>query len=270
MIMYKRFRDSIIYPEQIIQFRNDSIFRVLLYMLMFATLLTLPMIIDVIKFEKVPLSQYNELKDSLYEESFDCEIQDFHVLCDTDTSVLLIDSFNGINVYVVSTDEIDYSNYDSNSTDILLYNDQVILLFGTLKVTEDLSYFGGVFENIDFKDIDTDFDAFSQDFILNVQDFMLQTKGYWGSLVIGAYIMINFIMVLFIGLLTGFVIRMRFKKIPFRQTFRFGTYVSSTTFLALMFMTFFGQVFFFVLIILFTNSRQLGRLTLAINQAIKK
>ena len=267
--MYKRFRDSIVYPEEIINFRNDSIFRVLFFLIIFAILLTLPMILDVFKFDTIPLYQYNTLKESLYTESFDCDITNNFVSCDSEESVLLIDNFNGINVYVVSG-EIDYSLYDTNSTELLLHEDNVILLFGTLKVTEKLSYFGDVFQDMNFRTIEDDFDQFSNTFIHNLQNVMTQTKGYWGSMLVSAYIFINFMMVLLISFLTGFVIRMRFKKIPFKQTFRFGTYVSSITFLALVFMNFYGLEFFIFLIILFFNSRQIGRLTTAIDQTIKK
>lgn len=268
--MYKRFRDSLVFPELIINFRKDHFIMVLLYMLLFATMMTLPMIIDVVKFDQLPLSSYNEIKDNMYTESFDCDITNYVLNCDSDTSVKLIDNFRNIDVFIVSNTEITFDDYKTNDTVIVIHEDEFTVLFGTIRVSEKLSYFGTVFDDIDFKVIEDDFDTFSHNLIKDIEDVMLQTKVSWSSIIIASYITINLLMVLFISLLVGYIIKRRWKTMPYKQAFRMGTYVSSTTFLALVFMNFIGQELLIILVIVFMNSRQIGRLTTAINQAIKK
>lgn len=268
--MYERLRDSLIYPEQILNYRKDSIFRILFVLLLYAAIMSLYIIVDTTTFDELNIPTMDYLEEQFVTEDIPCEFNDSVLICDEDTNQLLFNYLDAIGVYVHSGDVVDYSSFDEGSVSMIFHDDELILIsFGspiTMKITDLIP----AIDDIDFRVIESDQDGFNESLIKIIEDTMVQTKSTWAPIVITMYILLNFLLALLIALITGFFFKTRYKVIPFKETFRFGVYMSSSTYLILGLMNMIGLELFLFVLIIFINSRQMGRVVNAINQVMKK
>ncbi len=267
--MFERFRDSLINPERIIFFRKDSIFRILFVMLFYATLMSLFMIIDTTSFKGLNIPTKAEIRDTLYEENVDCQILNYNLECSQDESVKLFNYFDLVDFYIVSADTLNLNEVSDKDAFIVLHDNLVHVSVYGVSYSVPLNSIQD-WNGLDFNDLELNPENVSEPFITGIENYLLVKKGTIATMMITSTILLNFFIVSVLSVLTGVFIRARYKVIPFKETFRFGVYVSSSTFLVLTLMNMLGSSFIFILFIIIFNSRQMGRLNMAINKVMKK
>ena len=266
--MLQRFRDGLIYPEYIINFRKDSIFRVLFVLLIYASIMSLATIVDVASSDGLNIFQQEELTESLSETNIPCEIVNSELICDEVVDSKLVQYFEIASVYIVSDLE-DIDDYADTAVTIMFTEDKIILHSVGSPFEFNISDLPSEFHNMSFKDIEDNKEAFLTQFFSGIDSYMLANKATWGTVIITVFILFNFLMALFISSLTGVFIRNRYKMIPYKETFRFGVYVSGSTFILLGLMSMLGYSILFILLIVLINSRQMRRLVFSINSVLK-
>lgn len=267
--MFERFRDSLVNPEKILYYRKDSIFRVLFVMLFYATLMSLFMIVDTTTFDGLNIPTKSEIQDTLYEENIDCQITSYNLVCTEEQSEMLFTYFGLIDFYIVSDETLNISEVSKEDAYIVLHEDTIYASTYGIVYSVPISTISE-FEGLDLNELEANPELVSEPLITGIENYLLTNKTFLASVLIGSSILINFIIVSILSLLTGVFIRARYKVIPYRETFRFGVYVSSSTFIVLTLMNMMGSSFIFILFIVIFNSRQMGRLNMAINKAMKK
>lgn len=266
--MLSRFRDGLVYPEYILNFRKDSIFRVLFVLIVYASIMSLNIIVDTVAFDGIDIETSELIEEALTEESINCEITSSNLVCDEDTDVKLLQYYGLVDMYVVS-DVSDIDDYESGANiNIIITNDQMIVN-SIVPFTFEIDELPVEFQNLDFKTLESNPDLFLEEFIAAIDSYMLENKAMWGTTLIILFILFNLLLTLFVSILTGFFIRNRYKVIPFKETFRFGAYVSGSTFLILGLMSMLGNTFLFIILIVIINSRQMRRLTFSIESVLK-
>ncbi len=267
--MLSRFRDGLIYPENIIKYRKDSIFLVLLIMIIYASIMSLNIIIDTVTYDGMDVYTEELLEESIVEENINCEISDSVLLCEEDTDHLLIEYYGIVDVYLNNDYQVN-DEYSGANVIMVIYDDEVFITTGgfssfSLKISD----LPEEFHNMSFKEIE-DNDLFFESLVDGIDNYMISHLALWGTMIIIIFIGLNFLLALFVALLTGYFIKNRFKIIPYKETFRFGVYVSGSTFIMLGLMNMLGGDFLFIFVIVVINFRQMSRLTMSINNVIKK
>lgn len=266
--MLSRFRDGLIYPEYILNFRKDSIFRVLFVLFIYASIMSLYTIVDVASFNGIDYQTEVLIEDALTEEDIPCEIIESTLTCSETVDSKLLQYYGLVDVYVVS-DLTDTSLYTDANFNIIITEDTFVINSFVSPLSIPINELPAEFQNIDFSNLSTNQEDFLHQFVDGMDVYMLENKAIWGTTLIVLFILFNFLLALFVSILTGIFIRNRYKMIPFKETFRFGVYVSGSTFLLLGLMNMLGNTFLFILLIVMINSRQMRRLTISINQVLK-
>ena len=74
--MFNRFRDSLVYPRRIINYRKDRFLKVLAYMVVFAVLMLSSTIVLIARFDRIPQTIRDQFQENLIEENIDCVVDD--------------------------------------------------------------------------------------------------------------------------------------------------------------------------------------------------
>jgi hypothetical protein len=242
--MFQRFKDSIVTPARIVEYRNDHLIWVLLYILFFALLLSTRMIIDVVTYDGVSLADQRVIARELPDLDPDCGFQNYEYICDTEATTLLYND-TIIGYYLDSHDTLQYASYESQYN-IVAQGDSMYFLFnGNLVFETTLDCFGdNALANLDFSLQDSDPDQFEQLAFGIVDDVILSYQDFWGPILIAVDILTGIILFLAFILLSAMMMRFRFKEVPYRQMFVMNAYSATALYLILIFNSLFNKFLF--------------------------
>lgn len=264
--MFNRVRDGLVYPKLLVAYRKDQIWKALLFILFFATLLATSSILNVVTFEgEADYFDYID-KAEVDETNDNCVISNSILTCDTQESKLLY-SDSLLYFYLDTSADFDVADYGGFNYNFVLSSDSYYVIFSGIALEE------GLISELptDFNNLTFDFsDEFYTKVFTGVDTVIEDSKGYWGSAVIGFEIALNFILFLFFVLINTSFLRRRFKVVPYKELFVISTYASTALFILMAFNSLINFSFFIVIILIVFAFRQTNSLALEIDTIIKK
>ncbi len=268
--MYTRFYNSIISPRNLVEFRNDSLFRVFSYVLLFALLLSTRTIIDVATFDGMTHATKEAIIADINDVNETCAIVDSSLDCEK-KEMTLVYTASFMSFYTDSFDNWNPSVYQETAYNFVIHGSQVHLVVSGQDVTQiPLSDFPEEFQNFDFSLRDTDPTAFYDTIFNALDDYMMDTKTVWGSVLIVFDFVSNLVMFLLFILLSTWMLRMRFREIKFKQLFTMTAYSSTALYVILIINSLYNLSFFIVLILLFVAIRQNSQLSAELYRRLTK
>lgn len=267
--MYVRFRDSLINPRNIVDFRNDSIWLVLLYVVFFALLLSTRTTITSLQFTGISPAQKVVLAENFQELDPTCGIVDSVYECSTSETTLFYEDLL-INYYFESNDSLQMEEYSSQYS-VVVFEDQLLLLFGGSVIYEQpISELKTSFQNLDFSLQTSDEEAFNNIIFDTVDDYIMTYKSIWAPLTIAVDILSSFALFIFFILLSGLMMRLRFREVRFKQLFIMTAYSSTGLYVILIFNSLFNLNIFLVILLIFFAFRQNNQLSLELFRRLHK
>lgn len=267
--MFTRFRDSIVTPARIVDFRNDKAIWVILYVLFFAMLLSTRMIIDVVTYDGLSFAQQNEIIDNLPELNENCGFDATSYQCDPEETTLVYQDVM-MSYYLDSHDSLQYDDYETQYN-IVIQGETVYFIFANVVVYElPLASVSTDLQNLDFSLQSSNPDVFEYRILSSIDDYILSYKSFWGPMVILADIITAVILFFAFVLLSAWMLRFRFKPVPFKQLFVMTGYSSTAMYLILIFNSLFNLSFFLVIILIFIAFRQNNQLSIEIIKRLRQ
>lgn len=268
--MYTRFYNSIIAPRNIVNYRTDSLFRVFLYILFFAVLLSTRITIDTITFDGMSASTKEIIKGEFETVDDTCMITDGTLDCTSSESTLIYQDII-IGFYTDSFDNFNASIYSSSGYNIVLHDESFHFVFsGTELLAVPISELNTTFQNLDFSTQESDPNYFYATVFDAVDEYLINTKTIWGSGTILIDFLTNFTMFMIFILVSAWMLRLRFKVIKFKHLFIMTTYSSTALYLILILNSLYNLSFFIILIMLIVAFRQNSRLSLELYRRLNK
>lgn len=269
--MFKRVRDSLVYPREILKYRKDHILFVLFYLFFFAVLLSSRSIIDVIKYDGIALIYKEAMIEEMVPITEDCEIANALLVCDAEYIVAFYEDAM-FTIYLDSNSTLDFSQYPSNEYSIIVHDDSVYAyVFGISALEEiPLSSLPSSLQNLDFEDQTNDSEAFYEQLFAGIDQLIVDYKIIWGTSMVLFEVMISTLFYLVFVLISSWFLKTRYKVIPFKETFTMTTYSSTSLFIILTFYSMLELNIFIVIILLVIAFRQNGIMTKEIDRILKK
>ena len=268
--MFKRVRDSLVYPAQILNYRKDHILFVLLYLIFFAILLSTRSAIDVIKYDGLANTYKAHIEEEMTIVNQDCEILDAELICGGQYLIKLYEE-PMFTVYLDSNETLDFTEYPNDRYTLIIHDDQIYFyVFGINSLTFPLTELPESLQNIDFDEQVNNPTVFYEDLFDGIDDLLLSYKNYWGPMMIIVEIVISTIFYLVFVLVSAWFLKMRYKVIPFRETFTLTTYSSTSLYIILTFYSMLELSLFIVIILLVLSFRQNGIMSKEIDRRLKK
>ena len=268
--MYQRFRDSIVTPANIVEFRNDKLIWVFLYILFFALLLSTRMIIDTITYDGLSQSEQNAVIDELPVLDEDCGFSAYEYICDT-TETTLLYSDMVLSYYLDSHDELQYDNYESQYN-IVIQGSSIHMIFNNRLVLEERldTYAPNALLDLDFSLQSDDPDLFEDKVVSVIDDFIVSYKPIWGPMLVLVDFITGLILFFAFILLSAMMMRLRFKEVPYRQMFVMNAYSATAFYLILIFNSLFELNFLLIILLIFIAFRQNNQLSFEILRRLQK
>ena len=269
-MMFKRVRDSLVYPAEIIKFRKDRLIFVLLYLLFFAALLSTRTVIDVVKFEGISEVTKEAVKEEINIVDNDCEIVAAELTCDGE-HLINVYKDTMYSVYLDSNASIDYNKYPNNEYSIIIHEDVVYLyVFGINTMEIPLEELPVPLQNIDFSQQTSDPTIFYNNLFLGIDKLIVSYKDIWGAALILVEFFISVIFFMIFILFSSFFMKKRYKIIPYKETFIMTVYSSTSLYIILTFYSMLNLNIFIVIVLLFVSFRQNNILNREIDARIRK
>ncbi len=267
--MYTRFYNSIISPKNIVEFRNDSLVKVFLYILFFALLLSTRVAIETVTFDGLTPALKESIMDEAHIIDESCVISNAILECDVEENQLLLET-TFINYYIDSSEDISSSEY--GSTYNIVFNDDKLLLVMSNTVVHEMliSDLPFAFENIDFSLQTSDPDVFYNELFEGIDDFFMSQKATWGTIMVLFDFVSNFIMFMLFVVISAWMLRLRFKQVKFRQLFTMTVYSSTALYLILILNSLYSLSFFIVLLLIIAAFRQNSQLSIELYKRLHK
>lgn len=267
--MYQRFRDSLITPALIVEFRNDKILRVFAYILFFALLLSTRMIIDTLTYDGLSVTQQNEIAAAIPVLDPDCGFDDTSYYCATDQTTLLYEDLF-VTYYLDSHSTLQMDQYDSQYNIVVQGENIYFIVAGTVLYDQTINTVPGELQGLDFSLQTSDPDQFEERVFETVDAYILQYKSIWGPMLIAIDFLTGLFLFMAFVLLSAMMMRFRFRQIPYRQMFVMTAYSSTALYLILIFNSLFQLNFFLVIILIFIAFRQNNQLSYEILKRLRK
>lgn len=267
--MYERFLNSIVNPKKLLDYRKDHLLWVFLYLLLFTILLSTRTVIDVITYDGLTEARKTDIAEGFEELDPDCGINDTEVFCDTEQTMLFYQD-QVVNFYVETADELQYNNYDSQYS-IVVQGDSVVFLFNNQVLYQELLVdIAGDFTNLDFSLQTTDERAFNNRIFSAVDDYMMSYKTIWGSMMIAIDFLSGFLLFMFFILVSAWMLKLRFKIVPFRHFFTMTVYSSTGLYVILILNSLYNLNILLVVLLLIFAFRQNNQLSMEIVRRLEK
>lgn len=267
--MFTRFRDSIVTPAKIVDFRNDKVIWVIGYILFFALLLSTRMIIDVITYDGITFVQQQEVIDNIPALNEECGFDATSYQCDAEETTLLYEDFM-ISYYLDSHTGLQYDNYEAQYN-IVIKGDSVYFIFANNVIYEELlTNTTDSMMNFDFSLQSSDPDQFEDRVISIIDSYILGYKSIWGPMIVLVDFMTAVLLFFSFILLSAWMLRFRFREVPFKQLFVMTGYSSTAMYLILIFNSLFNLSFFLVIILIFIAFRQNNQLSMEILKRLRQ
>ncbi|MEC9484563.1 MAG: DUF1189 family protein [Candidatus Izemoplasma sp.] len=255
--MYERFRDSLVNPTRIVEFRKDKVILVILYVLFFAALLSTRTTIEMVTFNGIRPNTQEYIKNEMTVIGDKCAVVDATVTCDSALrEEVYVDGF--IRYHIDSYGSINPDMY-AEGYNIIFHKDNVALVFnGTLvnAVTLKISDLPESLHNLDFALQETDPDQFYTELVNGINTFLLSQKPIFAPIMIIMEIISNFILFMIFVLISSWFMNMRFKPIKYRDLFVMTAYAGTALYLILIFDSLFSLSFFLIVILILIAFRQ--------------
>lgn len=266
--MFNRFRDGLVYPKRVIQYRKDSVIRIILFMLMFALAMTSSTIVIYSNFDRIPEVYRDAFQDGLTNETIPCIIEDDVLTCTEEeytydlfsNELFTFQVKDNFNEQEVSSMKINFVFEESGLTIYNLY----------FRQTYTYSSISESFQTIDFTLKETDEKAFSNQIMDGIGDYIVSIKSNLIPLAIIGGIITNLFIVAIIALMNAFSLKMRFRIIPFGEAYKMGLYTGSLLYVFWIIISYFQVGIFTFVIFLVLYLRQLNQLSFEIMRIIKK
>ncbi len=269
--MFNRVRDSLVYPKEILKYRKDRVLFVLFYIFFFGVLLSSRTIIDVAKYDGLSNAYKAYVEENLTIIDDDCQIDNALLVCDSEDTIMVYEEIV-FAVYLDSHNTLDYNqvNYGDKYTVVLHDDSAYFYMFGMNTMILPLTDLPNELQNIDFTQQVTDSNAFYNNLFTGLDKLILGYKNIWGPMMIGIEILISIAFYLFFISISAWFLKMRYKIIPFKETFAMTTYSSTSLFIILTFYTMLDLNIFIVIILLVVSFRQSGIMNKEIDRRLKK
>jgi hypothetical protein len=267
--MFNRFRDSLVYPSRIIQFRNDSFWRIFSYIVVFGIVMSAGAVVFVVNFTGVNRQVQQVFQDELKNTQINCQIEDAQMTC---TSAILKNFYDDgyIMIFVDSSDEVDFGNYQIMKNNFIFHEDKLIIYNFGLELEYNLTDLPQEFQNINFNDIMNDKEAFSENIINGVSAYLYETKSIWSIFVVGIEFLSNILFMMFIVLINSWVLKSRFKIIPYKEVFKMSVYSATGLYVLLTFNGLINLGFTLLLLFIILTVWHTNALSMAIYKVINK
>lgn len=267
--MYQRFKDSIITPRNIVNFRNDKLVYVLAYVLFFALLLSTRMIIEVVTFDGISYSTQMNIKEQMPSLNPNCGFTDTTYICEDEQIVELYN--DGVISYNLDSEQVfSPSNY-SNTYNFVIHYDKVYIIYsGNIIKTEEIKNVLSPLMNLDFSLQQQDPDRFYNTIFQAVDSYIVLYKSLWAPFLLAIDYLSGALLFFVFLLFSAFMMRVRFPEIPFKQLFTMNAYSATALYLILIFNSLFRLDFFLLILLLFVAFRQNGQLNLEIVRRLKR
>lgn len=261
--MLDRIKKALIEPHKLIQFRKDRLFKVFLYLCLFAVLLSTSTIIRTLTFEGLERSVQEVFRDDVARTSFPCAIQETSLLCDSPQSRLLYEG-NNILVRLESDQTNDVSTLRGFRYYGILTTEGLSLVF----MGSELQFFS--YESLGVSRLDfTNFDEQTlDDLFFLVDQVIIEMRPLWAPVVIVGRILGALILFNVFVLINTFILRFRLPMVPFKQMYVMFTYASTTLFIVLVFDTLVTLNIFLFILLLFFAFRQTSKLALELQKRL--
>lgn len=256
--MFTKFRESLVNPARIVDFRKDRAWKALLYMLLFAALLSTRTSINLITFDGISPNSQVALQTEMADVDTDCAIVNAELVC-TEAGRVQLYSDGLVGYYLDSYGSINTELYEG-SYNVVVHDDAVKFVIGgsvieavNMKISdlpEDL-------QNLDFSMIQTEEDdLFYETLFSGIDAFLISQKNVFAPVIIVSEIIGNFLLFMAFVLFSSWFMKMRFRPIPFKELFVMTVYSSTALYLVLIFDSLFSLSFFLVILLIFVAFRQ--------------
>ncbi len=269
--MLNRIRESLVNPGALIQYRNDSLFKALGYMLFFALFMSVSMVIMILAFTGVSGTTKQSIMNDMVPLETNCKLEDAQLICDEPTQHTFYQMGNL--TFSINTESSQApSDYPTNTLHFIIHDQSLILygrtLLGASSFEIPLSELNRSVHNLDFAMLTTNPSQFEVLVFRAVDDLIIEYRAVWGSLyVISSLLSGLFLFSVFITLNT-FLTRARLPMIPLKQMFVMMTYAGTALYIVLIFNSLWNFSFFVLIILLLVAFRQMNRLTLEIQNRV--
>ncbi|MCK5762094.1 MAG: DUF1189 family protein [Candidatus Izimaplasma sp.] len=268
--MFNRVRDSLVYPKLILNYRKDHILFVLFYLFFFAVLLSSRTVIEVVKYDGLENVYKAEIEEEMTIINQDCEILNAELVCDGDYIIRLYEELMFV-FYLDSNESLNFSDYPNDKYTLIIHDDQMYFyVFGINTLTLPLTELPYSLQNIDFDDQVNDSTVFYNNLFGGIDDLLIGYKNYWGPTMIVFEIGISFAFFLVFVLVSAWFLKMRYKVIPFKETFTLTTYSSTSLFIILTFYSMLELSLLIVVILLVLSFRQNSIMSREIDRRLEK
>ena len=190
--MFNRFRDGLVNPKLLLEYRKDAMWKVVLYIVFFAVLFSSASIVDVIKYNGLSEAYKEDVRQSVIEITEDCAIVNTELRCDSEYKIELYED-PIFTFYLDSHSEVDFDRYKDSGYAVIIHNDSIyISLNGFETYTFLISDLDPSIHNLDFSDQTNDPTVFYNSVFNAVDDLLVDYKAAWGSIIIIVEILISF------------------------------------------------------------------------------
>ena len=267
--MFNRFRDGLVYPKMLLQYRKDAMWKVILYIVFFAILFSTASIIDIIKYDGLEGSYKEYIKQEANVVTEDCAISGAVLVCDSEYTIELYEE-TIFTFYLDSFDEFDLDRYKDSGYTVIIHDDSIHFNYNGFSMYSYLiSDLDSSIHNLDFNDQLDDPTAFYNSLFIGVDEILVRNKLIWGASIIFIEVLISFTVYMMFILLSAYFLRKRFKVVPFKQLFAMTTYSSSALFVILIFDSIFNLNLFLIIFLIIIAFRQNNALSSEIERRLK-
>ena len=267
--MYKRFKDSIVSPKNIVAFRTDSLVKVFIYILFFSLLLSTRTVIEVITFNGLTPNYRETLKQDFNAVDETCLIVDAVLECDISESTLLYEDLM-LSYYIDSSDTMSLGNYGENYN-VIFHDDSIHFILNNTPIYEmKISELPAEFHNIDFGLQTTDPNVFYTNLFDAIDSLFLSIRPIWAPLIIMIDILTGFVMFIIFILISAWMLKLRFKPVRYKEMFIMTSYSSTALYIILILNSLYNMSFFIVIILVVAAFRQNNQLSMEIHRRLNK
>ena len=267
--MFQRVKESIIAPERLIKYRNDHLYKVFLYMVFFAVLMTTSVVITLLTFDGVSASDQREIRQDYTPPESACVIEDASLACDSGSHTVYADG--GMRFTVDGNDTLDSSDYGGFTYHFVLHGDSAyVFVMGMMVESRPISELDESMHNLNLDPPEGEEDAFFDAVFTVVDEEIRNSRHLWGTALIITEILSALLLFNLFVLLNAFLIQRRLRKVPFKQMYKMMTYASTLLFVVLIFDSMWQLNLFVFLVLLFIAFRQTSKLSFEIQRRLYK
>jgi hypothetical protein len=267
--MFNRVRDGLVYPKELLKYRNDKLIYVFLYILFFAVLLSTTSIIYIITFNGLSYIEKETVQNNFVDITNSCLMNDAILECASESSTMVVES-GYTRFYLDSYEELDRNLYQGDLFSAVVHHDSLeVMLSGVSVLSVKVSELPTAFHNLDFTLQQSDPDLFYSTLFEGVDEVLSNTIIYWGTFSVLVSTFSAMLMYCFFIFISAYFMKKRFVIIPFKQLFVLTTYASTGLFVILIFNSIIGLDLFLIIILLIFAFRQNSLLNLEIERRLR-